>query len=77
VETNTAQMFAYAIFNAVKNEWLDSSYLDSARRMREAVHHKVDAFGLVQDVCGAPSFDKPGTAPEGQAFFLLMESVAY
>jgi rhamnogalacturonyl hydrolase YesR len=77
VETNTAQMFAYAIFNAVKEEWLDVSYLASARRMREAAHQKVDAFGLVQDVCGAPTFDKPGTAPEGQAFFILMESVAF
>jgi unsaturated rhamnogalacturonyl hydrolase len=77
VETNAAQMFAYAIFNAVKEEWLDVNYLASARRMREAAHQKVDAFGLVQDVCGAPTFDKPGTAPEGQAFFILMESVAF
>ena len=35
---------------------------------------KVDAHGLVQGVCGAPRFDRPGTAPEGQAFFLLMEA---
>jgi hypothetical protein len=25
-------------------------------------------------VCGAPHFDHSGTAPEGQAFFLLMEA---
>jgi unsaturated rhamnogalacturonyl hydrolase len=77
VETNAAQMFAYTIFNAVKEEWLDPSYLAYARQMREAVHLKVDTLGLVQDVCGAPTFDKPGTAPEGQAFFLLMESAAF
>jgi hypothetical protein len=42
--------------------------------MRMAAHKKVDAFGLVQGVCGAPNFDHPGTATEGQAFFLLMEA---
>jgi hypothetical protein len=34
----------------------------------------VDTYGLVQGVCGAPTFDKPGVAPEGQAFFLMMEA---
>ena len=42
--------------------------------MREAVYQKVDEFGLVQGVCGAPNFNRPGTATEGQAFFLLMEA---
>lgn len=74
VETNTAQMLAYAIFRGVKGGWLDKSYLDHANRMREAAHKKVDAFGLVQGVCGAPNFDRAGTAAEGQAFFLLMEA---
>ena len=39
-------------------------------------HLEVDAYGLVQGVCGAPGFDHAGTAPEGQAFFLLMEAAA-
>jgi unsaturated rhamnogalacturonyl hydrolase len=77
VETNAAQMFAYAIFNAVQENWMDDHYLEAARRMKAAVLLKVDEYGLVQDVCGAPTFDKPGTAPEGQAFYMLMESVAY
>jgi unsaturated rhamnogalacturonyl hydrolase len=42
--------------------------------MRKAAYGKVDSFGLVQGVCGAPYFNKSGTATEGQAFFLLMES---
>jgi unsaturated rhamnogalacturonyl hydrolase len=77
VETNTAQMLAYAIFNGINEKWIDASYLDAARRMRKAAYLKVDQFGLVQGVCGAPTFSKSGTAPEGQAFFLLMESVAF
>ncbi|MDZ7319607.1 MAG: glycoside hydrolase family 88 protein [candidate division KSB1 bacterium] len=74
VETNAAQMLAYSIFRGVKGGWLDKSYLSYANKMREAAHQKVDQFGLVQGVCGAPNFDRPGTATEGQAFFLLMEA---
>ena len=74
VETNCAQMMAYTIYRGVKGGWLDRSYLQKADRMRKAVHLKVDRFGLVQGVCGAPNFNRPGTATEGQAFFLLMEA---
>lgn len=74
VETNSAQMFAYTIFRGVKGGWLDSSYLRYAEKMRHAAHKKVDRFGLVQGVCGAPNFNRSGTATEGQAFFLLMEA---
>jgi rhamnogalacturonyl hydrolase YesR len=74
VETNTAQMLAYTIFRGVQGGWLDNSYLKSGLKMRKAAHSKVDPFGLVQGVCGAPNFNKPGTATEGQAFFLLMEA---
>jgi unsaturated rhamnogalacturonyl hydrolase len=74
VETNAAQMFAYSIFRGVKDGWLEPSYLGPADRIRQAAHTKVDRYGLVQGVCGAPNFDRSGTATEGQAFFLLMEA---
>jgi rhamnogalacturonyl hydrolase YesR len=74
VDTNSAQMFAYAIFRGVKGGWLDKKYLKYAQNMRQAAHKKVDAFGIVQGVCGAPNFDHAGTATEGQACFLLMEA---
>jgi len=74
VETNLAQMLAYTIYRGVRGGWLDTTYVAHANRMRRAAHAKVDPFGLVQGVCGAPHFDRPGTAPEGQAFFLLMEA---
>jgi rhamnogalacturonyl hydrolase YesR len=74
VETNTAQMLCYTIYRGVAGGWLDKAYLARADAMREAVYQKVDEFGLVQGVCGAPNFDHPGTATEGQAFFLLMEA---
>lgn len=74
VETNLAQMLGYSMYRGVRGGWLESEYLKPADRMREAVYQKVDEFGLVQGVCGAPNFDRPGTASEGQAFFLLMEA---
>ena len=74
VETNLGQMLAYAIYHGVYEGWLAQFYLPAANRMRAAAHGKVDEFGLVQEVCGSPRFDRPGTATEGQAFFLLMEA---
>lgn len=76
VETNLSQMLAYAIYRAVDAGWLPEPYLVSADRMREAARDKVDRYGLVRGVCSAPRFDRPGTAPEGQAFFILMEAAA-
>ena len=74
VETNLGQMISYSIYRGVENGWLDSSYVDSANRMRAAARAKVDRYGLVQGVCGVPDFDRSYVAPEGQAFFLLMEA---
>ncbi len=74
IETNLAQMLAYSIYRGIGGGWLPSSYKEHADKMRAAVHQKVDASGYVQGVCGAPTFDRAGTAPEGQAFFLLMEA---
>jgi rhamnogalacturonyl hydrolase YesR len=73
VETNLAQQLAYSIYRGVKAGWLDRRYLDPADRMRAAAHAKMDDLGLVQGVCGSPEFDHPGTATEGQVFFILME----
>lgn len=74
VETNLAQMLAYTIYRGIKQGWLDEHYLDRADKCREAVYKKVDEYGLVQGVCGSPDFNRPGTAVEGQAFYILMET---
>jgi rhamnogalacturonyl hydrolase YesR len=74
VETNLSQMIAYAIYRGAKSGWLDKRYIEQAEKMREAALHKVDKNGFVQDVCGAPFFETPGRAVEGQAFFILMEA---
>jgi rhamnogalacturonyl hydrolase YesR len=75
-EINCGQMFAYTIYRGVKEGWLDASFLPNAERIRRAVHASVDSYGLVHNVCGMPTFDHSFVAPEGQAFFILMESLA-
>jgi rhamnogalacturonyl hydrolase YesR len=74
VETNLAQMLAYSIYRGLAGGWLPPAYQARADQMRAAAYQKVDASGYVQGVCGAPVFDRAGTAPEGQAFFMLMEA---
>jgi hypothetical protein len=44
--------------------------------MRKAANDLVDYLGYVQKVCGVPNFDRQYVAPEGQAFYLLMETAA-
>lgn len=74
VETNMSQMVAYTLYRGVQSGWLDRGYLSAADGLRRAAHGKVDEHGYVQGVCGAPFFEAPGRASEGQAFFLLMEA---
>jgi len=74
VETNLAQMLAYAISTGLRSGWLTAEYRAKADRMRAAAREKMDSYGLVQGVCGAPNFDRPGVSTEGQAFCILMEA---
>jgi len=76
IETNLSQMLSYTIFRGVKGGWVPKSFLKDAEIMRKAARAKVDDLGYVRDVCGSPTFEKPGTATEGQAFFILMEAAA-
>jgi len=76
VETNAAQMIAYSIYRGVHWGFLDAKYIPAADRMREAANSKVDEMGFVQGCAGAPSFDFCGISPEGQAFYILMETAA-
>jgi len=74
VETNLAQMLAFAVYEGVAGGWLAKSYLAQANRMRSVAREKMDTFGYVQGVCGAPNFDRPGSSAEGQAFCIMMEA---
>ena len=76
VETTAPMMMAYSIYRGVKWGYLDKKYIPAADRMRVAANNKVDEDGYVRDVAGAPHFNASGVSPEGQAFFILMETAA-
>jgi rhamnogalacturonyl hydrolase YesR len=69
-------MISYTIFRGVAAGYIESSYLEKAEKMRKAANEQVDYLGYVQNVCGVPNFDRSYVAPEGQAFYLLMETAA-
>ena len=73
-EVNFAQMLAYTIYRGIREGYLDANLLSYAEKARAAALAEVDCYGLVRNVCGAPRFDSPGVAPEGQAFHILMEA---
>ncbi|MBQ8094731.1 MAG: glycoside hydrolase family 88 protein [Clostridia bacterium] len=75
-EVNLSQMCASVLFTAFKNKWIrhEAPYSDAAERMADAAMRALRPDGFVYPVCGAPRFDAPGTAPEGQAFFLIMKA---
>ncbi|WP_062292008.1 glycoside hydrolase family 88 protein [Demequina phytophila] len=64
-------MLAYAAFTGVADGWLPTSYADDAAAWLDASLARVDATGVVRDVCGAPGFDAPGTSAEAQAFAIM------
>ncbi len=74
VEVNLSQMAAYTIYRGVHEKWLPQEYLEKADCMRMAAEDRCSEYGVIWDVCGAPSFEKTGCSPEAQAFFLLMET---
>lgn len=74
IETNTAQMTAYAIYRGVAEGYLPVELKEKADLMNAAANAKMNDYGFVEGVCGAPTFDKPGFSPEGNAFYVLMET---
>jgi unsaturated rhamnogalacturonyl hydrolase len=71
VETNAAQMFAYAALTGAADGWLPASYAGVGRDLLAAATAKIDEHGVVRGACGSPAFDRSGTSAEAQAFHLL------
>jgi unsaturated rhamnogalacturonyl hydrolase len=76
VETNGAQMFAYAALVGAADGWLPPSYAETGRDLLAAATRQVDESGVVRGACGSPGFDRPGTSTEAQAFHLLCRAAA-
>lgn len=75
-EVNMSQMTAYTIYRGAAQGWLEGAYTVQAEKMRRCARESTDSYGIVHQVCGAPTFDRPGHSPEAQAFALLMETAA-
>ena len=74
IETNLSQMAAFGIYKSIRLGMLDKKYLNYADKMKAAAITKIDTYGYVQGACGSPTFNKPGTSTEAQAFFLMMNA---
>lgn len=70
-EANTAQMLAYAALTGAADGWLPPLWRDTGAELLAAADRRVDRYGRVTGVSGAPDFARPGTSPEAQAFHLL------
>jgi len=75
IEANLAQMLAYAIYVLLHEQCFPPEYRVQADRLRDTARSKMDSYGYVQSVCGAPNFDRQGTSTEAQAFAIMMEAV--
>lgn len=89
VETNLSQQLSYTLYRLLALHLDDSSrdilswpalpgdtvtlWQKRADNLWEAAVRKTDKWGFVRDVCGSPTFNKAGTAAEGQAWAILME----
>ncbi|MFI2711382.1 glycoside hydrolase family 88 protein [Micromonospora sp. NPDC018662] len=70
-EANTAQLLGYAALTGVADGWLPPSWFGTGAELLAAAARRVDRYGRVTGVSGAPDFTGPGTSPEAQACFLL------
>lgn len=75
-ESESSEMFAYAIYKMVLCNMVDERYLCAADKARAAVTARVDENGILQSCAGSPDFEHEGTSVEGQAHFIMMETAA-
>jgi rhamnogalacturonyl hydrolase YesR len=76
VESCSSAMMAYTIYRGVDWGYLDKSYIPLADKIRKTLNEKIDKEGFLQGAASAPQFTESGVSPEGQAFFILMETAA-
>jgi hypothetical protein len=77
VGINAVSMVTGAIYRALAEGYLDTTYEATADRLRCTLHDKIDPYGFLYGVCGLPDNNKTGISSNGQSFFLMMEAAYY
>ncbi|WP_198598115.1 glycoside hydrolase family 88 protein [Blastococcus atacamensis] len=72
-DTNVASMLAYAALTGAAEGWLPWRSGRTGESLLAAAAARVDDLGRVAGASAAPHFDRPGHAPEAQAFLLLAD----
>jgi rhamnogalacturonyl hydrolase YesR len=68
-----AMMVATFIYRGIAEDWLEHKYNDNADKVYTTMQSKIDEFGIIRGVCGAPHFKTPGTSAEAQAAYIMMQ----
>jgi rhamnogalacturonyl hydrolase YesR len=76
VDAAGACLMAYAVFTGVADGWLDGRYAFLAWDALAGADIRIDEYGFVRGVPGAPFFETPGVSAEAQAAFLLARAAA-
>ena len=71
IDGTSAMMTAAGIWRGILAGWLPPAYAERAERAFAAVTERIDAYGLVREVCGCPHFVSPGTSAEAQAAYVM------
>ena len=72
----SAMMCATFIYRGLKEGWLEKKYKQHADIIRKTMNKKIDEFGIIHGVCGAPNFLSQGTSVEAQASWIMMDTWA-
>ena len=71
MDGTSTMMTASAVYRGIYKGYLPSSYLGWAETAFQSVSEKIDAYGLVREVCGCPDFMRQGTSCEAQAAYIM------
>ena len=74
VDVALPMFFAYSVYRGMYSGWLGDEYFGLAECCRNAAHSRIDQYGFIHDVCGAPDFYSSGKSPEAQALYILMHA---
>ena len=69
LDRTSALMWAWAVYHREAE-----SQRDTADRILREAEARIDAYGILHEVCGAPRFDQSGTSAEAQAAYLIAKA---